>query len=147
MNKKPLYLRQILNFIKRCPSEINKTEIINLQDAEDKILAENIYSKISLPPFKNSAVDGYALLKKDLNKIPKKINQNRVAAGDNSKNKIKGGEVVRIFTGAKMPLNSNTVVMQENAEIRNGKHLCSIECSSEYNKILENFIDKNYDES
>ena len=33
------------------------------------------------------------------------------------------------------------------AEIRNGKHLCSIECSSEYNKILENFIDKNYDES
>ena len=33
------------------------------------------------------------------------------------------------------------------AEIRNGKHLCNIECSSEYNKILENFIDKNYDES
>ena len=33
------------------------------------------------------------------------------------------------------------------AEIRNGKHLCSIECSKEYNKILENFIDKNYDES
>ena len=121
MNKKPLYLKQILNFIKRCQSLINKTEIINLLDAEDKILAENIYSKIDLPPFKNSAVDGYALLKKDLNKIPKKINQNRVAAGDNSKNKIKGGEVVRIFTGAKMPLNSNTVVMQENTEIRNDK--------------------------
>ena len=33
------------------------------------------------------------------------------------------------------------------AEIRNGKHLCSIECSDEYNKLLENFIDKNYDES
>ena len=73
MNKKPLYLKQILNFIKRCQSVINKTEIINLIDAEDKILAENIYSKIDLPPFKNSAVDGYALLKKDLNKIPKKL--------------------------------------------------------------------------
>ena len=121
MNKKPLYLRQILNFIKRCPSEINKTEIINLQDAEDKILAENIYSKISLPPFKNSAVDGYALLKKDLNKIPKKINQNRVTAGDRANHKIKGGEVIRIFTGAKMPLNSNTVVMQENTEIIDNK--------------------------
>ena len=81
MNKKPLYLRQILNFIKRCPGEINKTEINYLQDAEDKILAENIYSKIILPPFKNSAVDGYALLKKDLNKIPKKINQNRKRKG------------------------------------------------------------------
>ncbi len=121
MNKKPLYLKQIFNFIKRCQSVINKTEIINLLDAQDKILAENIYSKIDLPPFKNSAVDGYALLKKDLNKTPKKINQNKVAAGDNSKNKIKGGEVVRIFTGAKMPLNSNTVVMQENTEIRNDK--------------------------
>ena len=46
MNKKPLYLKQILNFIKRCQSVINKTEIINLLDAEDKILAENIYSNI-----------------------------------------------------------------------------------------------------
>ncbi len=73
MNKKPLYLKQILNFIKKRPSVVNKIEIINLLEAEDKILAENIYSKISLPPFKNSAVDGYALLKKDLNKTPKKF--------------------------------------------------------------------------
>ncbi|MDC0232695.1 molybdopterin molybdotransferase MoeA [Pelagibacteraceae bacterium] len=121
MNKKPLYLNQILNFIKRRSSVINKKEIINLIDSEDKILAENIYSKISLPPFKNSAVDGYALLKKDLNKTPKKINKNRVAAGDTTNHKIKGGEVVRIFTGAKMPSNSNTVVMQENTEISDNK--------------------------
>ena len=121
MNKKPLYLKQILNFIKRRSSVINKTEIVNLLDAEDKILAENIYSKINLPPFKNSAVDGYALLKKDLNKTPKKINQNRVAAGDTTTHKIKEGEVIRIFTGAKMPSNSDTVVMQENTEISDNK--------------------------
>jgi molybdopterin molybdotransferase len=100
---------------------INKIEVINLLDAEDKILAENIYSKINLPPFKNSAVDGYALLKKDLNKTPKKINQNRVAAGDTTSHKIKEGEVIRIFTGAKMPSNSDTVVMQENTEISDNK--------------------------
>ena len=121
MNKKPLYLRQILNFINGRTSVINKKEIINLQDAEDKILAENIYSKINLPPFKNSAVDGYALLKQDLNKMPKKINNIRVAAGDTTNNKIKRGEVVRIFTGAKMPSNSTTVVMQENTEIIDNK--------------------------
>jgi len=121
MNKKPLYLKQILNFIKRRSSVINKEEIVNLLDAEDKILAENIYSKISLPPFKNSAVDGYALLKQDLNKTPKKINNIRVAAGDTTNNKIKRGEVVRIFTGAKMPSNSTTVVMQENTEISDNK--------------------------
>ena len=121
MNKKPFYLKQILNFINRRSSVINKKEIVNLLDAEDKILAENIYSKISLPPFKNSAVDGYALLKQDLNKTPKNINNIRVAAGDTANHKIKGGEVIRIFTGAKMPSNSTTVVMQENIEIIDNK--------------------------
>ena len=121
MNKKPLYLRQILNFIQRLSNVIYKTEILNLLSAEDKILAENIYSKINLPPFKNSAVDGYAVLKKDLNKMSKTINQNRVVAGDNVSIKMKRGEVIRIFTGAKMPLNSNTVVMQENTKIIDNK--------------------------
>ena len=41
MNTKPLYLKQILNFIKKRPSLINKIEVINLLDAEDKILAES----------------------------------------------------------------------------------------------------------
>ena len=117
MNKKPLYLKEILAFISKRPSIISKTEIINLIDAEDKILAQNIYSKIDLPPFKNSAVDGYALLKKDLNKRQKKINKNRIAAGDIGTSKILDGEVIRIFTGAKMPSNSNTVVMQENTNV------------------------------
>jgi len=117
MNKRPLFFKQIINFIKRRSSVISKTEIINLLNAEDKILAENIYSKINLPPFKNAAVDGYALLKKDLNKSQKKINKNRVAAGDKTSHKMKAGEVMRIFTGAKMPWNSNTVVMQENTKI------------------------------
>ncbi len=121
MNNKPLYLRQILNFIKKRSSIISKTEIINLLDAEDKILAENIYSKIDLPPFKNSAVDGYAILKRDLNNKQKKISKTRVAAGDSLKLKINKGEVIRIFTGAKMPSNSNTVVMQENTKIIDGK--------------------------
>ena len=117
MNKKPLYLKQILNFIDKLPIFIKKTEIINLVKAEDKILAENIYSKIDLPPFKNSAVDGYAILKNDLNNIYKKISNKRIAAGDNKELKIKKGEAIRIFTGAKMPSNSNTVVMQENTKI------------------------------
>ena len=119
MNKKPLFLKQILSFIKKQSILVKKIELINLLDAEDKILAENIFSKIYLPPFKNSAVDGYAILKKDLNNLPKKIAKTRIAAGDDKEVKINKGEVVRIFTGAKMPLNSNTVVMQENTKFEN----------------------------
>tara|TARA_Y100001936_G_scaffold161535_1_gene157799 strand:- start:1004 stop:2221 length:1218 start_codon:yes stop_codon:yes gene_type:complete len=119
MNKKPLFLKQILSFIKKQSILVKKIELINLLDAEDKILAENIFSKIYLPPFKNSAVDGYAILKKDLNNLPKKIAKTRIAAGDDKEVKINKGEVVRIFTGAKMPLNSSTVVMQENTKFEN----------------------------
>ena len=123
MNKKPLFLKQILNFIEKQSRLVKQTEIINLIDSEDKILAENIYSKIDLPPFKNSAVDGYAILKNDLNRISKRISKKRIAAGDDQDVSIHKGEVIRIFTGAKMPSNSNTVVMQENTKFVNDKLL------------------------
>ena len=32
-------------------------------------------------------------------------------------------------------------------EIKNGKHLCNIECAKEFNKIIEIFVDQNYDEA
>ena len=121
MNKKPLYLKQIISFVKKQSILVKQIELINLLNAEDKILAENIYSKINLPPFKNSAVDGYAILKYDLNNSHKVISKKRIAAGDSKEVKINKGEVVRIFTGAKMPLNSNTVVMQENTKLENNK--------------------------
>ena len=121
MNKKPLYLKQIISFVKKQSILVKQIELINLLNAEDKILAENIYSKINLPPFKNSAVDGYAILKYDLNNSQKIISKTRIAAGDSKEIKINKGEVVRIFTGAKMPLNSNTVVMQENTKLENNK--------------------------
>ena len=121
MNKKPLYLKQIISFVKKQSRLVKQIELINLLNAEDKILAENIYSKINLPPFKNSAVDGYAILKYDLNNSQKIISKTRIAAGDSKEVKINKGEVVRIFTGAKMPLNSNTVVMQENTKLENNK--------------------------
>ena len=47
---------------------ISETETINLIEAKDRILSENLKSKINLPPFNNSAVDGYAILKTDLSK-------------------------------------------------------------------------------
>ena len=87
MNKKPIYLKQIYNFINKSQALVKTTETINLLYAEDKILAENIYSKIDLPPFKNSAVDGYAILKTDLTRSPKKIFK-KTLINNNNKNSI-----------------------------------------------------------
>ena len=114
MNKLPLKKKEIINLFKKQKNIIYTSDIIDLKKANGRILSEDLKSKINLPPFNNSAVDGYALIKKDLN-INKSLYCNRrIAAGDNKKIIIKPGEAVRVFTGAKMPSNSSTIVMQEN---------------------------------
>ena len=122
MNKYPLTKKEIINLFNKQKKLISSSEIIDLSNSNGRILAEDLKSQINLPPFNNSAVDGYALTKKDINLKKTFICNRRVAAGDNKKIIINSGEAVRVFTGAKLPLNSSTVVMQENV-IREGKYL------------------------
>ena len=114
MNKLPLTKKEIINFFKKQKKIISNSETIDLKNAKGRILSQDLKSKINLPPFNNSAVDGYAIIKKDLNSNKFLDCNRRVAAGDNKKIIIKSGEAVRVFTGAKMPVNSSTIVMQEN---------------------------------
>ena len=117
MNKKPLNKKSITNIFKRQNRIKLDTESLILENCKERILAEDIKSKINVPPFNNSAVDGYAILKSDIKLGAKLICERRIAAGDNKIIKIKKGEAIRIFTGARMPENSRTVVMQENTKI------------------------------
>ncbi|KQB39634.1 gephyrin-like molybdotransferase Glp [Flavobacterium aquidurense] len=74
------------------------------------ILAETVYSPIAMPPFRQSAMDGYAFIHSEKHQYDiVGISQ----AGDHSKIKLKENEAVRIFTGAHVPDNADTVVMQE----------------------------------
>ena len=114
MNKLPLTKKQIIKFFKKQNTLILKSELVDLENSQGRFLFEDLTSKVNLPPFNNSAVDGYALLKKDLIKKKFFFCYRRIAAGDKKTIKIKSGEAVRVFTGAKMPSNSSTVVMQEN---------------------------------
>ena len=114
MNKSPLKKKQIIELFKKQKKLIVKSELVNLQNSRGRFLFEDLKSKVNLPPFNNSAVDGYALLKNDLNKKKYFYCNRRIAAGDKTSIKIKSGEAVRVFTGAKMPSNSSTIVMQEN---------------------------------
>ena len=120
MNKLPLTKRQIIEFFKKQKNIVVKSELVNLQNSQGRFLFENLKSKINLPPFNNSAVDGYALLKKDLNNKYFYCTR-RIAAGDKKNIKIKSGEAIRVFTGARMPSNSSTIVMQENTLIDKDK--------------------------
>ncbi|MFE3871042.1 gephyrin-like molybdotransferase Glp [Flavobacterium sp. ZS1P70] len=80
------------------------------------ILAEAIYSPMDMPPFRQSAMDGYAFAYSELQQF------NVVStsqAGDFSNKKIKKGDAIRIFTGAYVPDNLDTIVMQEHTTVKN----------------------------
>jgi len=115
MNKFPLKKSSIFRILKKIKKINLGREKISLDKSVGRFLDEHLISKINLPPFTNSAVDGYALHKSDiLKKNCSLILDQRIAAGDKNIVNLKKGHASRIFTGAKMPPNSNSVVMQEN---------------------------------
>ena len=98
---------------------VQETEIVDLRHADGRILATTIVAPLPLPPFNNSAVDGYAVRSADLaggeeRTIPV---AGRVAAGALAADPIAPGQAVRIFTGAPMPEGADTVFMQEDVRV------------------------------
>jgi molybdopterin molybdotransferase len=102
---------------------VREAEIVTLANADGRVLAHDVSAPLPLPPFTNSAVDGYAVSSRDL---PKDKEQafavaGRVQAGASARVPIKPGEAVRIFTGAPMPDGADTVFMQEDVRLEDGK--------------------------
>ena len=107
----------------RASTPVAEVETVALADADGRILAHDIAAPLPLPPFTNSAVDGYAVASRDL---PQKARQafpviGRVQAGSSAIDAIKPGHAVRIFTGAPMPEGADTVFMQEDVRVEGGK--------------------------
>jgi len=91
-------------------SNVMPTQKIKVQKARGYVVAETIYSLISMPPFRQSAMDGYAFTHSIRHQYDiVGISQ----AGDHSNIKLKQNEAIRIFTGAYVPDDADTVVMQE----------------------------------
>ena len=99
-------------------SPVGETETVALADADGRILARDIAAPLPLPPFTNSAVDGYALPGSDLPRDKERAFpiDGRVAAGASAQ-AARPGHAVRIFTGAPMPEGTDTVFMQEDVRI------------------------------
>src|SRR5687768_12980012 len=93
---------------------IAEIEDVALGAARGRVLANDIAAPLDLPPFDNSAVDGYAVRHGDLDAKAETRLQiaARVFAGAPAA-PIKAGQAIRIFTGAPMPAGADTVFMQE----------------------------------
>jgi molybdopterin molybdotransferase len=102
---------------------VHEVESVALAGADGRVLARDIVSPLPLPPFTNSAVDGYAVASRDL---PQKNEQafpvaGRVQAGGSAAAPVGSGQAMRIFTGAPMPDGADTVFMQEDVRLDDGK--------------------------
>ncbi|MEO8238187.1 MAG: gephyrin-like molybdotransferase Glp [Flavobacterium sp.] len=86
------------------------TQKIGVSKALGYVLAETVYSPIAMPPFRQSAMDGYAFNFSERQQYDV-ISSSQ--AGDHSNIKLKDNEAIRIFTGAYVPDDADTVVMQE----------------------------------
>ena len=92
------------------------TEALDLIEAQGRVLAAGIVSPMAVPPFDNSAMDGYAVRTGDLaGDGPWTLAVGgRVTAGDGNHAAMPGGrQALRIFTGAPVPPGFDAVVMQE----------------------------------
>ncbi len=105
---------------------VTRTEIIDIDDASGRVLAEDIVATLSTPPFDRAAMDGYAVKAKDtfnagqLN--PKVLNLvGELQAGETPRKRVNTGECIQIATGAMMPRGADAVVMVEDTEAENGR--------------------------
>ena len=102
---------------------IAETERVSLHGARGRVVAHDISAPINLPPFDNSAVDGYAVRHADFHPdgetaLPV---SGRLTAGARANVSLKSGTAVRIFTGAAMPKGADTVFMQEDVTVEGNR--------------------------
>ena len=109
-------LEEALDLLLSHAKVVPEVEMVSISDAVGRVLAQSVVSRITQPPWDNSAMDGYAVraedLKGDNTTLP--ISQ-RVPAGADPE-PLQPGTAARIFTGAPVPPDADTVVIQEVCE-------------------------------
>jgi molybdopterin molybdotransferase len=108
--------RRILHEVRRQPALR-----MPLDDALDAVLAEDVVSQLDIPPWTNSAMDGYATRGADVRgaseERPVRLRVvEQLPAGRFPTRTIAPGECARIFTGAPLPQGSDTVIRQEDTD-------------------------------
>ena len=103
-----------------------KIETVNFSDAYQRVLAEDVYAAIDLPPFDRASMDGYAVRAQDTfgasedNPVTLDLIE-KIRAGDVPSKKIEKGTCSEVGTGAPMPESSDAVVMVEVTDIKENK--------------------------
>ena len=118
---KPLLSVDIaLERIKAAIHPVAGSEKVVLKNALGRVLSESVYSPINIPHDRNAAMDGYAFSSQDINhEQPFTLDLAGTSwAGRPFKGLLLPGQCIRIFTGAVLPSQADSVVMQEHALVK-----------------------------
>lgn len=92
-----------------------EAETVPLGNALGRVLAADVAASLTQPPFRSSAMDGYAVRASDVQTMPARLKLiGQSAAGHPFGGEVGPGETVRIFTGAPVPEGADLVIIQEN---------------------------------
>src|SRR5438874_5547705 len=107
----------------RILAEINPLDIetVPLRQALGRVLAEDVTATVTMPPWSNSSMDGYAVRSADITPVmggePVKLRVvGTIAAGEFATRALKRGEAMRIMTGAPVPEGADSVIRKEDTD-------------------------------
>lgn len=121
LNSKMTELDDAIASMLACIEPLTQTEVVKLQQAHGRVLAQDVCSALSVPSFDNSAMDGYALrhidlARADIESGKQFVVSQRIPAGSQG-TQLQTGTVARIFTGAPVPAGADVVIQQEHAVV------------------------------
>jgi len=119
---KTISIEEARAIIERAIHPIDRTEVLPLQQANGRVLAQDIVSSVDVPPFSRAAMDGYAVRAEDTagagRTTPRTLRRiETIYTGQVAKNRVGPGECAEIATGAPMPDGADAVVMVEETDI------------------------------
>lgn len=94
----------------------DEVEVVDLLDAQGRVLADAVFADRDIPPFPRSTRDGYAVRAADVSNVPVTLESiGEIKAGESAENirEIRTGQTIAIMTGAPVPEGADAVVMVE----------------------------------
>jgi molybdopterin molybdotransferase len=114
-----LTAQQALDHLLLHAKPVSGSEVVPMQAALGRVLAEDVKSLVDVPPMDNTSMDGYAVRIADLNIASHLKIAQRIPAGSVG-SQLEPGTAARIFTGAPIPPGADAVVMQEDCTVLEG---------------------------
>ena len=121
---------EAIQLVKENSASLLKETSKSLEKSGGYKLYKDVVSPINMPPFRQSAMDGYALCLHD-NLVYNLVGE--IKAGDSHQPNLKMGDAVRIFTGAPVPDTANAIMMQEKVLVNGSQITLEFQVNSNHN--------------